>query len=51
MVCLADPDVYCESSHLYYNFELIERATATVLGAMVNAKPMAARGARNQATG
>jgi hypothetical protein len=51
MVCLERPDTYCESSHLYCNCELIEPARAMVLGAMMNAKPMAARGAHNQATG
>jgi hypothetical protein len=51
MVCLADPDTYCESSHLYCNYELTERARAVVLGAMMSAKRMGTRGAHNQATG
>ncbi len=51
MVCLAGSDSYCEPSHLYCNYELTERAKAVVLGAMVSAKRMGARGAHNQAAG
>jgi hypothetical protein len=51
MVCLAARGTSCESPRLYYNFELIERARANVLGAMKSAKAPGARSAHNQATG
>jgi hypothetical protein len=41
----------CRASHLYCNFELIERATTPALGAMMNAEPTTARGVHNRATG
>lgn len=51
MVCYATRDTYCELSGRYCNFELIERAGANVLGAMMSATAPDARGVHNRATG
>jgi len=48
-VYLAGFATHCASSHLRCNCELTERAGATDAGAVMNAKPMVARGVHNRA--
>ena len=50
-VCLAGSDTYWWLTNPYRNYELIERAEATISWAMMNAEPMVARGVHNRALG
>jgi len=50
-VCLAGSDTHWWFSNLYRNYELTERAKATIPGVMMNAEPMVARGLHNRASG